>query len=750
MKFKINLTFISSALILVPIMFCLFIFGIQVLGQKTNKKKSSITRPINKKKTTIKSLADWAETRNSNSPRKLALLIGISDYSSECRPMPNKPCWWNLHGKTDVNELGKILRGKNFEFEVNKLTDSKATKQAIKQAFEKLISITQADDIIYIHFSGHGTTAPDQPAPYGDENDGMDEAIVPFDYGYRDNKSRLIIDDEINKWLSALKDRKPLSVTVTFDSCNSGTATRGGLKRGGPWLGKTVKDIEKRNSDTSASGLVENNKNPDTGFVYISASSPNEAAVETDTEPQMGVFTQALIKILDGAKPNTTYRDAFEKIKDTVTRSQGSQNPQIEGNQDNLLLGNSAIATETYYMINTEASNYILQAGTLHGMRTGSKFAIYEAGTKYLGEEGSRKLTDAEITETRPLNSVLKFEKPVKSTELIGARAFETARKLDIDALKVVIDNKLQEGNVIQEAVKSYGFAQLLKQGSEKNRKYDLIFRQRERQNDKDLITAEGNIIMERLNGSIRVFSSTGDKLKEEIKEALKQEVRWKTVKELESTKSSLQVEMRIVRIDKDIEDRLNDNRQRRENDYGTPIESIFGSNGLELSVGDHARIEVKNNGNEPVYITILGLSDGRITANFPRRKEDLNDEKNKILPNGQWKPISVFRVTPPLGIDAYKLIATKEAADFSSLVDPSIPQERSKGNLIAKTFPIGQLFKMLSDGNNRDNPVNPTSPENWTTTTISYQIKCPIIDGVKKCCVDRTQTPWTVVECKN
>lgn len=747
MRFKNNRYFSPFGLVSILILFCLF--SSQVFGQKTTRKRKSVVKqPTVEKQSTIpQPLNGWAEIRKSSSPRKLALLIGISDYISQCKTMPGKPCLSKLNGKNDVEELGKVLRSENFEFEVNELTDSQATIAGIRQAFEKLISLTKQGDIVYIHFSGHGGQVPDQPNPNGDEADGMDEAIVPFDYGYEGDPAGLIIDDQINKWLEALKEDNPSSVTVTFDSCFSGTAIRGGVSRGSNWSKSTAENIGDQISETSASGLVENSKSPNTGFVYISAASPIEIAGETE-DFSMGLFTQALIKTLDRikTKPNNTYGDVFESIKDVVTRqSDSQQNPQIEGDKDNLLFGNSVIPTERYYTIKTDGVRYILQAGKLHGMRVGSKFAVYEAGTKKVG--AGRKLTDAEIIQTDPLVSVLRFAKPIKSLELIGARAFETARKLDVDAVRVAVDSRFPESKIIEETVKSYDLVQFVEQENEKTRNYDLIFRRRDEKIDKDLNAADGNIVMERSNGSVKVFSSTGDQLKKEIKDALEREVRWKTVKELENANSDLQLEMRIVPVNGL---KLNSVGKRQSDDFGKPLEPTFGNNGLQLNLGDYARIEIKNNGNSPVYVTILGLSEGQVKANFPKTDEDIRDERNKIAGNGQWKPVSVFRVTPPLGIDAYKLIATQEQADFSSLIDPSVPQTGTRDQQIAKTLPIGQLFKVLSSGNRRGDPIAPAPPESWATTTISYQIKCPIVNGVKKCCVDRSQKPWVAVECKN
>lgn len=69
-------------------------------------------------------------------------------------------------------------------------------------------------DLVWIHFSGHGSYTIDRS---GDERDGKDECIVPSDY----RRSGLIKDDSINNLLRRFNPRT--RVIMVFDSCHSGT-----------------------------------------------------------------------------------------------------------------------------------------------------------------------------------------------------------------------------------------------------------------------------------------------------------------------------------------------------------------------------------------------------------------------------------------------------------------------------------------------------------------------------------------------
>lgn len=70
-------------------------------------------------------------------------------------------------------------------------------------------------NLLYFHFSGHGSSIRDKN---GDERDGFDEFIVPADYFVNGSK---IIDDEL---LVLTRDLNPsIPCFMIFDSCHSGT-----------------------------------------------------------------------------------------------------------------------------------------------------------------------------------------------------------------------------------------------------------------------------------------------------------------------------------------------------------------------------------------------------------------------------------------------------------------------------------------------------------------------------------------------
>jgi hypothetical protein len=112
---------------------------------------------------------------------------------------------------------------------ITTLCDSQATYDVILSAFNDLESKLNIDDVVYIHFSGHGQRITDLN---GDEFDKFDEAWIPYDalqegtYNY--NGEKHLTDDKLNKLLKGLRCKVGAKgkIVVVTDACHSGTATR--------------------------------------------------------------------------------------------------------------------------------------------------------------------------------------------------------------------------------------------------------------------------------------------------------------------------------------------------------------------------------------------------------------------------------------------------------------------------------------------------------------------------------------------
>ncbi|HTE18781.1 MAG TPA: caspase family protein, partial [Armatimonadota bacterium] len=187
-----------------------------------------------------------AETPARPSPpgSRRALLVAVSRYDrGQKRP------WRNLTSYLDSQAIRSVLI-RRFGFrpqDVLVVSDAGATRRGIIGAFENhLIAPAKPGDVLVFHFAGHGQPIADDN---GDELDGLDESLVPYDYvgnsaveGSRTN----IRDDGLNELLARATaklrpgggDHGPTqgSTLVLLDCCHAGSATRGRqVARGRGW-----------------------------------------------------------------------------------------------------------------------------------------------------------------------------------------------------------------------------------------------------------------------------------------------------------------------------------------------------------------------------------------------------------------------------------------------------------------------------------------------------------------------------------
>ncbi|VVA95847.1 unnamed protein product [Arabis nemorensis] len=125
-------------------------------------------------------------------------------------------------------------------------TDSstiKPTGKNIRQALLDLVKPAQPGDILFVHYSGHGTRLP---AETGEDDDtGYDECIVPSDMN-------LITDDDIRDLVDMAP--KDCPITIVSDSCHSG----GLIDEAKEQIGESTKKRKpKQESGESSKSIVE-------------------------------------------------------------------------------------------------------------------------------------------------------------------------------------------------------------------------------------------------------------------------------------------------------------------------------------------------------------------------------------------------------------------------------------------------------------------------------------------------------------
>lgn len=150
-----------------------------------------------------------------------ALVIGVGQQKDMS--------WAKINGDKDVQYVKQMLGNAGYT-DVRTLVNEQATKSAIVSAFKNLAVRCKTGDMVYVQFSGHGQLVTDVN---GDEQDGWDEAWIPYDaylkYGKKDKGEKHLIDDKINVLLTGIRNKIGDSgkLLVVVDACHSGDSSRG-------------------------------------------------------------------------------------------------------------------------------------------------------------------------------------------------------------------------------------------------------------------------------------------------------------------------------------------------------------------------------------------------------------------------------------------------------------------------------------------------------------------------------------------
>ena len=264
---------------------------------------------------------------------KKALCIGINDYPGTQNDLSG--C------VNDANDWAAALQGRGFA--VTKLLDSQATKAAMVAAMSNLISKAVKNDSLVITFSGHGTYQPDTD---GDEVDGLDEGLCPYDL---QTNGAALIDDEIKALFAT---RKPgVRIVLISDSCHSGTVTRAAKAEPdadtrprfmpmGNWLPDKL--LPKNRAGKLASTLVAPvgaspllaGYSRALGDLLLSGckEGPNNFSYDAKINGRPnGAFTYYALKALKTLKPEATYIDWHKAIVKYLPSASYPQSPQIVG-----------------------------------------------------------------------------------------------------------------------------------------------------------------------------------------------------------------------------------------------------------------------------------------------------------------------------------------------------------------------------------------------------------------------------------
>jgi hypothetical protein len=406
-----------------------------------------------------------------------ALLIGIAHYESN-------PYYRNLKGCVrDIDLVASYVQNtlnvhqksiwkltSPFE-ETNSLSafrsaqpEAKPTYENIIKAFQAITETAKSGEQVYIHYSGHGGRAITiYPELEGEQR--QDEGIVPMDIGSSDG--RYLRDVEIATLLKHLTD-KGCIVTVIFDSCHSGGATRGDCAiRGNE---NNLVDTTARSQESLVASREELLNNwqiltqadpnlsggwlPNKDYVFLAACRPSEFAYEyaVNGGQRNGALTYWMIDILTSSTSVLTYKSLYNRLKGMIQSKFPQQLPMLIGDSDRLVFGSDrAYLPYTVTVIGVDKQQVTLDAGLAQGLSSGTRFAIYPVNETNLADK-IKQIAIAEITAAveadRSVAKILTSDEggiEVRGTIEPGASAVMVTVPVDL-IRKVRLFDEKQEG----------------------------------------------------------------------------------------------------------------------------------------------------------------------------------------------------------------------------------------------------------------------------------------------------------------
>jgi hypothetical protein len=666
---------------------------------------------------------------NSNLPRmRFALQVGIDDYDHV-----NK-----LNGCVqDILDMKDVLI-ETFGFpaeNIQTLTNKEATHEAIIKAFKThLIENAKKypDAVVIFQYSGHGSQAYDGN---GDESDGLDETLVPVDSRDRENKHFDITDDELNDLFEELSQFTP-NITFILDSCHSGSATRGESN-----VRRVSKDERPQppqaaiSSSRSASGVrdyervdvLRNNER----YITISGCSSTEVSNERNglSLKTNGALTYHLVRALQRAKPDMTYRELMAEVANAVTLEFPAQHPQIEGNIRRLVFGGAADREDPFIKIRQVTGNVVtLDAGAAQGIRQGTPIAIYAPDAKHLtGQE--KNLATATVVQVDKLTATAQMREsvniPLDAKAVLMSPGFGTAK------LRVALDASMPlSGSIVsglRQQLTGSKAVELVEPtssgtGAVDGPAYDVkllagkfgeVFKNKESIAPSEgtataLPAADATIYYLSGRDGFPLFgffvADNDPKSPQKIAAALDQLAKQRALLALsnETRIETQSIGITPIRV------------LGRQTDAGFQIEREEPASADEMDLrfgqGEHFKFRIENNSGKDVYITLFDLgTDGSIQILYP--PEGAGD----LLKNGTGITLqSVFVTTGPTGTEVFKIIGTTGQTDFRFLTQRGV----SRG----LRSPLDSLIETVTVGK-RAGVVKAAGVDDWTTSQISFMI---------------------------
>lgn len=711
---------------------------------------------------------------NTTKSKFYALLIGINYYESiQTYPQLYK----NLGGcvgdidlvdsylketlKIPQNQIWKLTAPVEESNELSAFRSARGnilpTYENIVKAFAELTAAANSGDQVYIHYSGHGGRAVTIfPELEGAQR--QDESIVPMDIG-RPN-GRYLRDVEIATLIKRLTEKNCV-ITVIFDSCHSGGATRGDCAIRGNENNEVDRTVKSKESLVATrEELIQNWKiltqaDPElsTGwlpnkddYVFLAACRPTEFAYEyaVNDGQRNGALTYWMMDTLTSSTSVLTYKSLYSRVKGMIQSKFPQQLPMLIGNSDRLVFGDKRTYkpyTVSVIGVDLDKQEITLDAGLAQGLSTGTRFAIYSFNCDDLADR-TQQIAIVELTnEVKSDRSTAKILDAaaggidVKQEIQAGALAVMVSAPIDLirkvrlfdrkeagereqDLPAELVDRQTLALGKVRQALMGNGWIEEVKEGEESHYQVAIA-----RDGTYEICT--GMPI-----NNLRPPLSIGDpKAPKKIVERLIHLSKYQAVQELDNPASKISEYLEFELLDS--------NKQ-----------SFLDPNNIELKQGETVFLHLKNNFPQALNVAILDLEPTWEISQLP-----INGMEAPFFQLDSGQKIVDLELEFEIPQNDYeraketlKVFATKGAANFQWLLLPSLDEDRQpKGDRSrelqqqmeeiktrGKTITVNPLNELLSTiGADIDEPpevtrklkAKPDPNADWATKEINITV---------------------------
>lgn len=638
---------------------------------------------------------------------KLALIIAISQYAPETG-------WTSTSAANDVPLIRAALRAQGFRNNnISVLQDEAADKEGMTSAIRQLTEKATEGSTVVIHFSGHGQQVTDLN---GDEMDGYDEALVPYDAplknigafkDYRGEKH--LLDDELDALTYRLRQKlsKQGDLLLLLDACHSGTATRGKKSKGvrGTDLKIVFDNVQSTsNAEETYSWYTDTDEDVLAPMVVYSGSGANELNYEArDAQgKRVGSLSYAFSRALAEVSKQTTYQGLFDLVRQEMYKQASRQTPRIEGHTFRQLLGGKAVPRPEYFTVSAllGAQRLRISAGELAGLLEGSRLALYDIDVR--DTSALQPKARARVVHSYLAESDIQLDRPLTEQEARNSWVFVEERslgKLEVTCLLDMADfpnlkNKLQseladapgirvvpDDAELRVSVSGDGRHLLLQ--TDRDRYVLMKAPYHEADTDEQLLLT--NKLRERTLGYLR----------------------GKYIRKLQMNDPDFKVDFEIVPV----------------NSAGQPVRMIglpapppeVTTPSLVLKDGDYFRFSVFNRGSKDAYFTIIDIQpDNQVNLLIPYGRRTAEEFMIKA---GETLYLNdIFVIGEPYGRECFKLIATPEPLNLSG-----VTTNRGENTNTQPDHPLEILFQ--STYQTRGGRPVATAPQQTHISTLYFTI---------------------------